>query len=174
MGRYRQWDDHGHRFLAPADDRRVKWSGKSLLLSEIPRLLVQRHAFCKVTENASYQGQTAKLWVAETNVILDRPARKNVRDKRFELAGGPLALRYIVAQLRDGRGKVLAEWMFLSNVSTSVKAEHLAHCYCWRWQIDSYLKLLKSLGQQLEHWQQETGIAIARRLLVASMACMAV
>jgi hypothetical protein len=174
VGHYRQWDDHGHRFLVRADDRRVKWSGKSLLLSEIPGLLEQRRAFRKVTENASYQGHPAELWVAETKVILDRPARKNVRDKRFELAGRPLALRYIVVQLRDGRGKVLAEWMLLTNASKSVKAEHLAHCYYWRWRIESYFKLLKSHGQQLEHWQQETGIAIARRLLVASMACVVV
>jgi hypothetical protein len=174
VGHYRQWDDHGHKFLVRADDRRVKWSGKSLLLSEIPRLLEQRRAFCKVTENASYQGHPAELWVAETKVILDRPARKNVRDKRFELAGRPLALRYIVVQLRDGRGKVLAEWMLLTNASKSVKAEHLAHCYYWRWRIESYFKLLKGHGQQLEYWQQETGIAIARRLLVASMACVVV
>jgi hypothetical protein len=173
VGHYRQWDDHGHKFLVRADDRRVKWCGKSLLLSEIPRLL-QRRAFCKVTENASYQGQPAELWVAETKVILDRPARKNVKDKRFEVAGRPLALRYIVVQLRDSRGKVLAEWMLLTNASKSVKAEHLARCYYWRWRIESYFKLLKSHGQQLEHWQQETGIAIARRLLVASMACVVV
>jgi Transposase DDE domain len=174
VGHYRQWDDHGHKFLVRADDRRVKWSGKSLLLSEIPRLLAHCRAFCKVTENASYQGHPAELWVAETKVILDRPARKNVRDKRFEIAGRPLALRYIVVQLRDGRGRVLAEWMLLTNASKSVKAEHLAHCYYWRWRIESYFKLLKSHGQQLEHWQQETGIAIARRLLVASMACVVV
>ncbi len=35
-------------------------------------------------------------------------------------------------------------------------------------------KLLKSHGLQLEHWLQETGAAIARRLLVASMACVTV
>ena len=174
VGHYRQWDHHGHKFLVRADDRRVKWSGKSLLLSEIPRLLARRRAFCKVTENASYQGHPAELWVAETKVILDRPARKNVRDKRFEVAGRPLALRYIVVQLRDGRGKVLAEWMLLTNASKSVKAEYLAQCYYWRWRIESYFKLLKSHGQQLEYWQQETGIAIARRLLVASMACVVV
>ena len=38
----------------------------------------------------------------------------------------------------------------------------------------SYFELLKSHGQQLEQWQQETGPAIARRLLVASMACVVV
>src|SRR5690606_13153156 len=46
--------------------------------------------------------------------------------------------------------------------------------YYWRWQIESFFKLLKSHGQELEHWQQETGEAIARRLLVAAMACVAI
>jgi hypothetical protein len=171
---YRQWDDHWHKYLVRADDRRVKWSGKSLLLSEIRRLLRKRKKFSKVTDDAKYQGRAAELWVAETEVILDRPAKKNVDGKRFELAGRPLPLRYIVVQLRDGTGRVLAEWMLLTNAPKRATAEHLAHCYYWRWRIESYFKLLKSHGQQLEHWQQETGIAIARRLLVASMACVLV
>ena len=37
--------------------------------------------------------------------------------------------------------------------------------------MESYFKLLKAAGQQLEHWQQEDAAAVARRLLVASMAC---
>jgi Transposase DDE domain len=171
---YRQWDGEGFKFLVRADDRRVNWFGKSLLLTEIRRSLRRRKAFSKVTEDAKYQGRPAELWVAETDVILDRPAKKNVRGKRFERAGRPLPLRYIVVQLRDGTGRVLAEWMLLTNAPKRATAEHLARCYYWRWQIESYHKLLKSHGQQLEQWQQATGIAIARRLLVASMACVLV
>ena len=134
----------------------------------------RRKAFYQVTEDAKYQGRPAELWVAETEVVLDRPARKNVGSKRFDVAGRPLALRYIVVQLRDGGGRVLAEWMLLTNASKRVKADHLARCYYWRWRIESYHKLLKSHGQELEQWQQATGIAIARRLLVAAMACVLV
>jgi len=64
--------------------------------------------------------------------------------------------------------------MLLTNAPKRVHAEHLARCYYWRWRIESFFKLLKSHGQQLEQWQQETGPAIARRLLVASMACVVV
>jgi hypothetical protein len=46
--------------------------------------------------------------------------------------------------------------------------------YYWRWRVESYFKLLKSAGQQLERWQQETAEAVAKRLLVASMACVVV
>jgi hypothetical protein len=46
--------------------------------------------------------------------------------------------------------------------------------YYWRWRVETYFKLLKGAGQQVEHWQQETGRAIAKRLLVAAMACVVV
>lgn len=171
---FRKWDAAGFKFLVRADDRRVQWSGKSVLLSEIRRSLAQDKGFLKVTDEASYHGKAAQLWVAETRVILNRPAKKNVRGKRFQVAGRPISLRYVVVQLRDGTGKVLAEWMLLTNASKCVLTEHLARCYYWRWRIESFFKLLKSHGQQLEQWQQETGPAIARRLLVASMACVVV
>jgi hypothetical protein len=171
---FRKWDSAWFKFLVRADDRRVDWCGHSVLLTEIRKSLVLRKAFHKVTDEASYRGRPAQLWVAETNVILDRPAKKNVKGKRFQRAGRPLPLRYIVVQLRDWSGKVLAEWMLLTNAPKRVKAEHLARCYYWRWRIESFFKLLKSHGQQLEQWQQETGPAIARRLLVAAMACVVV
>jgi hypothetical protein len=62
----------------------------------------------------------------------------------------------------------------LTNVPDEVPAETIALWYYWRWEIESYFKLMKSGGQQLEHWQQETGWAILKRLLVASMACSVV
>ncbi len=171
---FRKWDAEGFKYLVRADDRRVRWLGKSFLLSEIRQSPALSKAFSKVTDEASYHGKAAQLWLAETEVILNRPAKKNVKGKRFQVAGRPLRLRYIVVQLRDWKGKVLAEWMLLTNASKSVHAEHLARCYYWRWRIESFFKLLKSHGQQLEQWQQETGPAIARRLLVASMACVVV
>ena len=89
-----------------------------------------------------------------------------------------IAERYtmdVVVQLRNHPGRVLAEWMLLSNAPHAwATTEHLARCYYWRWRIESFFKLLKSHGQQLENWQQETGSAIARRLLVAAMACVLV
>jgi len=55
-----------------------------------------------------------------------------------------------------------------------VAAETMALWYYWRWRTESYFKLLKSAGQQVEQWQQEDADAIAKRLLVASMACVIV
>jgi hypothetical protein len=171
---YRQWDAAGHHFLVRGDDRRVKWEGEGRLLSAIRGVLNARKAF-RLIQAVPYHDTTAQLWVAETSVTLYRPAKKSVKGRKFELAGRPLTLRYVVVQLRDIEGQVLAEWMLLSNVPKAwATAEKLAFCYYWRWRIESFFKLLKSHGQQLEQWQQETGPAIARRLLVAAMACVVV
>ena len=44
----------------------------------------------------------------------------------------------------------------------------------YQWDIECFFKLLKKAGHDLESWQQETGLAIAKRLLVVSMACVVV
>jgi hypothetical protein len=171
---YRQWDAAGFRFLVRADDRRVRWNRRSVLLTEIRQSLHEADAFSKVTDDASYRGKSAQLFVAETRVVLYRPAKKSVRGKKFELPGRLLVLRFIVVQLRDKKGTVLAEWFLLTNAAKFITAAHLARCYYWRWRIESYFKLLKSHGHELERWLQQSGLAIARRLLVASMACVLV
>ena len=171
---YRRWDKDGHKFLVRADDRRVRCNGKSCLLSGMVQTL-RRQKQLRHVGGATYQGRDAQLWVAETSVVLYRPAKKNVRGKKYERPGRALELRFIVAEVRDENGRVLARWMLLSNVPWDwAKTEQLARCYYWRWRIESYFKLLKSHGQQLEKWEQETGIAVARRLLIASMACVVV
>jgi hypothetical protein len=172
---YRQWDAEGYNFLVRGDDRRVKWEGTPFLLSEIRSRLRRQGKFRHVGP-AAHRGHSAQLYVAETEVVLHRPAKKSRKGKKFEVPGVPLTLRYIAVQLRDENGqKVLAEWMLLSNMAPQMAtAETLATCYYWRWRIESFFKLLKSHGHQLEQWQQETGPAIARRLLIATMACVVV
>jgi Transposase DDE domain len=172
---YRRWDKAGHKFLVRGDDRRVKWQGKTWLLSEIQTQLRQEHKF-RNAGNARHRGRAAQLWVAETEVVLHRPAKKNVKGKKYERPGRPLTLRFIAVQLRDERGQmVLAEWFLLTNISVVLAStELLARCYYWRWRIENFFKLLKSHGLELEQWLQATGMAIARRLLIAAMACVVV
>lgn len=172
---YRRWHADGHLFLVRADDRRVKWNGKPRLLSEIRTDMRRGGKFQDVGE-AAHHGHVARLFLAETTVVLHRPAKKSRRGRKFELPGPPLELRFIVVQLRDESGQVvLAEWMLLSNAPAEfATGVQLAYCYYWRWRIESFFKLLKSHGLQLEQWQQHSGAAIARRLLIASMACVVV
>ena len=64
--------------------------------------------------------------------------------------------------------------MCIRDSVSDVDCATIALWYYWRWKIESFFKLLKSAGHQLEAWQQESAPAIAKRLLVASMACVTV
>ena len=171
---YRQWDEAGHKFLIRADDRRVLHQGDSKLLSEILQEMQENKAF-QCVGDAKYEGRPQELWVAETEVVLHRPAKKNVQGVRSSQPGRALTLRLLGVQIRHESGRVLAEWKLLTNAPLAwADAATFARCYYWRWRIETYFKLLKSQSLQLEEWGQQTGPAIARRLLIASMACVVV
>jgi hypothetical protein len=172
VGHYRDWDAGGHKVLIRADDRKVLWGERRAKLSEIRQELHQQGAYQDVGP-ALYHGRKARLQVTETTVILDRPARKVINGKKLNVPGPPLTMRLILTRVVDEKGNLLAEWYLLSNVPIEwADAAMLARCYYWRWRIESYFKLMKSHGFQVEYWLQETGLAIARRMLVASMAAV--
>jgi len=52
--------------------------------------------------------------------------------------------------------------LLLSNVK-DIDASPIALWYYWRWKIETFFKLMKSAGHQLEAWQQESALAIAKR-----------
>jgi hypothetical protein len=173
VGHFRQWQKH--TFLVRAKGRqRVDWEGQSYLLSSLAEQLRQckELVFCREVE---FQGRPARQYLAEAAVVLSRPTRQKRRGKKPKtLAAAPVTVRLIVSEVRAVTGKVLAVWLLLSNAGAAVEAARLALWYYWRWRIESFFKLLKSAGQQVEHWQQESGLAVAKRLLVVSMACVLV
>lgn len=179
IGHWRKWDAAGHKMIIRADDRRVLWNGVRAKLSGIRQELHTQGQY-RDAGPALYHGRQARLRVAETAVILDLPARtlikdKNGKPKQVSVPGPPLPMRLILTRVEDENGNLLAEWYLLTNVPAEwADAARLARCYYWRWKIETYFKLMKSHGFQLEDWLQQTGIAIARRLLVASMACVTV
>jgi hypothetical protein len=169
---YRQWAGAGDLFLVRADAvQRVVWEGRTQLLSEVATQVALR-AGQAVEISAQVVGQ---LFVGETSIVIDRPAFPRTRDgKRQWVKGEPIKLRLVVCQLRLPDGKIEAEWYLLSNVPSGTSDEQLAEWYYWRWKIESYFKLLKSHGFQIDQWQQQTADAIAKRLLVTAMACVVV
>ena len=121
-----------------------------------------------------HHGKKHWQWIAETTVSVTRPARPSrKKSPKPSVPGVAVAARLIVSRIIAQDGTILAEWFLLSNL-TEVDAATLALWYYWRWRIESFFKLLKSAGHQLESWQQESALAIAKRLLVASMACVTV
>jgi hypothetical protein len=172
VAHFRQWSQApGRLFLIRADDRLVEWEGREQLSSAVQTTLHQREAF-RLVRRVQWHSQSAEQWTAEVPIRLLRAGQRNRADgSRQKIAGPPLPLRLVFAEVRSPEGRTLAVWRLLTNAPQEVDAATVALWYYWRWRIESYFKLLKSAGFHLEQWQQETAAAIARRLLVASMAC---
>jgi hypothetical protein len=154
---------------------RLGEGGEELLLSAVASRLSQQGAFRQARE-AEYQGKKARQHVAEAAVVLDRPACQDRmidgRRRQRKVKGKALPLRLVVTELRDEGGALLERWYLLSNVPAEVAAAAVALWYYWRWKVESFFKLLKGSGQQVERWQQEDGRSVLKRLLIASMACV--
>lgn len=177
VGHYRSWLQTPGRFIVVrADDRAVFYEGKKHRFSAISAALWEQGAFHRAGE-VQCRGKSATQWIAETTVTITQPARPQRRDgkPRRNIPGPPVTMRLVISRIRpvdeDAKEEV---WFLLTNLPAEVTAKEVALWYYWRWEIESYFKLLKSAGQQLEHWQQETASALTRRLLVASMACVLV
>jgi len=171
IGHYRQWQEH-HFLVRAKGGQRVAWDGASVWLSGVADELKPQLEFCREVE---WHGRAARQYVGETRVVLSRRTRQKRRgQKPRSVAGAPVTLRLIVSEVRTQKGRVLAQWLLLSNVPARVDAGRLALWYYWRWRIESFFKLLKGAGQQVEHWQQGSAAAVARRLLVVSAALVLV
>jgi len=175
VGHYRQWDAAGHRFLVRGDDRKVLYNETSMRMSAVADALFAEGKDVTDGGSVTYRGAKAQSMISEANVVLHRPARRRTGGRQIEIPGDPLPVRLVVVRVVDSDDQVHATWYLLSNVpSEDVPAKTLGQWYYWRWRIESYFKLLKSHGQHIEQWQQACGEAIARRLLVAAMACVVV
>jgi hypothetical protein len=168
----REWDAGGHFFLVRGDEgHKLEWQGVARQAGQIAPEVALRASEAIEWE----QGLTAQLFVGEAEVILTRPSRKlDEQGREHYEKGTPLKLRLVVCQVRLPDETVAARWCLLSNLPCAVKAERLARWYYWRWRIESYFKLLKTHGWHLEQWQQQSALAIAKRLCVVAMACVVV
>jgi hypothetical protein len=50
------------------------------------------------------------------------------------------------------------------EIKQKVNAQTIAKWYYYRWNIESYFKLLKTTGFNFEKWQQEKPLALFKRL----------
>lgn len=173
----RRFERCRRKFVIRSNDvRRVQFQGASKLLKEVEASLQGK---LKKVRQIEHQGKKAWQYVAETKVILNNPGRtkrptKADPNKRQSIPGKPLALRFVLSQVREKSGKVLATWRLWTNVEEQVEAQEIALWYYWRWRIESFFKLLKRGGQHIEQWQQESAEAVAKRLLIVAQACVVV
>lgn len=174
VGHFREWDAQGFTFVVRArENPRVRHNGVVQSLKQVAAA-VTLHSVRKIR----YDEADAQQYVGETSVVIERPAKRHrshsgVR-KKESVAGQPLELRLVVSEIRNAAGETVARWMLLTNSTSEIDAPTLALWYYWRWRIESYHKLLKSAGQQVEKWLQEDAAALMRRLVVSAMACVLV
>lgn len=170
IGHIRQWELSDYRWLVRAKDNpRIEYQGQSMTCKSV----AERLTFTK-TRQVTYHGKQYWQWVAKTSVKITRPAKPSQKQgKKPPVPGEPVTAELIVSRVLSDHGELLAEWLLLTNV-TKVDAGTIALWYYWRWQIESFFKLLKKAGHHLESWLQESALAIAKRLLVVCMACVTV
>ena len=166
----RQWETYASHWLVRAKDNpKVSYAGKSLSCKAVTQALT----FTK-TRKVNYHGKTHWQWIAEADVTLSRPAiPSRKKAKTVPVLGVSVKAKLMVSRVLSAEGDILAEWLLLTNVM-DVDAATIALWYYWRWKIECFFKLIKSAGHHLESWQQESASAIAKRLLVTSMACVTV
>ena len=74
--------------------------------------------------------------------------------------------------MSDNEEREPGRWTLLTNVEDDISGDEVAQWYYWRWNIESFFKLIKGAGHDVESWLQRSADAVLRRLLIASMACV--
>lgn len=162
-------DQHNHLFLIRGKEgNRVEYKGQELKLRE-----VSDQISAVQSQMIEYKGRREQLYIGETEISIVRDAKPKKKDETGKRItpqkGKPLTARLIVAEVKNEEGKLLSRWSLLSNVPLEIPSVELATWYYWRWKIETYFKLLKQAGHDIESWLQTTPQAILRRLLIASM-----
>lgn len=163
---FRAFAQAGYYCLIRGQDHHyVQYQGRSVQLRHLGPELV-----FSWSRRVLYHGHAADQFVAEVPVSITRPYIRYRNGKREVIPGPAVALRLIVSEVRNGSGQVLSRWYLYTNLPETVPAATIALWYYYRWRIESYHKLLKGAGFQIEDWQQESAAAIAKRLAVVAMA----
>ncbi|WP_254304354.1 hypothetical protein, partial [Candidatus Sodalis sp. SoCistrobi] len=152
----------------------AEWQGNSLKIGEIAALLPYNGC-----GQVDWKGKKADMEISETSIVITRAAQQKRKDKetgrRIKIQPGePLTVRLVVVRLTDDLGNVVGRWTLLTNVCSEITCEEVARWYYWRWNIESFFKLLKGAGHDVETWLQRSAPAVLRRLLIASMAAVLV
>jgi hypothetical protein len=142
--------------------------------------LADKLSLGKEVKSIKYKSKNVKIYVNECDVEVRRDATKFKIDKDGKrklqkIKGETIKARFVVERLVDENQKIVAEWLLITNIlDENITKETIATWYYYRWKIESYFKLLKSSGFNMQEWQQREPKALFRRLLVVSHACLLV
>ena len=161
--------------IRAVDERLVKYNGENINQKNLSKKI----DLGEYVKNIKYKKKSVKIYVNSVKVQITRDAYvkeidENGKEKRKRVKGRALDIRFVVERLVDIDNNVVATWLLLTNLKNDVDDKKIGLWYYYRWNIETYFKLLKSSGFNLEKWQQETAEAIFKRLLIASFACVLV
>lgn len=149
----------------------VEWKGEQMSACKAAASL----SFRVVRQFEHTKGMmTQHVGSAEVQISRDAcVTHKNIKGKKRveKVPGEHIKARLVVSRIYDESGSLFATWYLITNVDDDVPDDRITLWYYWRWKIETYFKLLKKAGQQLESWEQESAVAIIKRLQIANKAC---
>jgi len=166
----------GQFFIVRAVDRQnVEYKGEKISQKELSKKM----DFGEYVKSIEYKKKKVKIYVNSVDIEITRDSfikevDKNGKITKRKKKGEAVKCRFVVERLIDEENNTLATWLLLSNLKEDIDAKTIGLWYYYRWNIETYFKLLKSSGFNLEKWQQESAIAIFKRLLIASYCCLLV
>jgi len=167
IGFIRDLDEDDFFIIRALDRSLVEYKGKQISQKELSKKV----KLGKYIKSIKYKNRKVKIYVNSVDIVITRDTYVNKK----RVKGKPVKCRFVVERLIDDKdNSIVATWLLLSNLKKDIDDKTIGLWYYYRWNIESYFKLLKSSGFNLEKWQQERAIAIFRRLLIASYACLLV
>jgi hypothetical protein len=156
------------------DNRSVEHNNEKIKQKELSNKLDNG----RYVKSIKYGKKEVDIYVNSVDIKITRDAIKRVKDtdgknRQEKIKGETVECKLVVERLIDQDGKIVATWILLTNLQ-EVESKVIGLWYYYRWKIESYFKLLKSSGFNLERWQQRKPDAIFRRLLIVSYACLLV
>ena len=175
VGFFRELQEDDFYIVRALDRVRVNYQGKTINQKDLSKSL----DLGEYVRSIQYHKKEVKIYVNSVDIQITRDSYIKVTDengnvKQKKKKGNPVNTRFIVQRLIDEDNSVVATWLLLSNLGSDVDSKTIGLWYYYRWNIETYFKLLKSSGFNLEKWQQESAEAIFKRLLITSYACLLV
>lgn len=175
VGFLREFDENDFYIIRALDRVTVEYNSNKITQKELAKTI----DLGEYVKTIKYIKKEVKIYVNSVNIEITRDAyKKNINDQGKvsykKIKGETVKSKFIVERLLDKEDNVIATWLLLSNLKDDVDSKTIGLWYYYRWNIETYFKLLKSSGFNLEKWQQETSEAIFKRLLIASYACLLV
>jgi len=174
VGFLRDLEEDDFYIIRAVDRSSVEYKGEKISQKDLSNKIELGKYVKSIVYKKNKKNEKVNIYVNSVDVLITRDTYINEGKKKRRIKGKPVKCRFIVERLVDQKNNIVATWLILSNLKENIDDKTIALWYYYRWKIESYFKLLKSSGFNMEEWQQQTAEAVFRRLLIVSYACLLV